>query len=174
MSAAFGALAAVLDDLAAVVAGLDPLEYGDSGVPGLSGSIGSHVRHVLDHVRALEGGLTTGLVDYEARRRDTAVEHHAGLAAGALESARGRFAERSEADLGNPVVVRTRLGPDGGPIDVASTAGRELAFVLSHTIHHSSTIALLLRSRSPRVPLPARFGLAPGTPALEVAVRCAR
>jgi hypothetical protein len=156
VSAAFGALAAVLDDLAAVVVGLDTVEYADSGIAGLSGSVGSHVRHVLDHVRAFETGIASGLVDYEARVRDTALEQDGGLALAALGSARRRLGERSDA-------VRSR-----------AAVGRELAFVLSHTIHHSAVIALLLHRIAPRPGLPARFGLAPGTPALEVAVRCAR
>jgi uncharacterized damage-inducible protein DinB len=174
VSAAFGALAAVLDDLAAVVVGLDTVEYADSGIAGLSGSVGSHVRHVLDHVRAFETGIASGLVDYEARVRDTALEQDGGLALAALGSARRRLGERSDAVRSRAVVVRTRLEAGLGTTEFTSTVGRELAFVLSHTIHHSAVIALLLHRIAPRPGLPARFGLAPGTPALVVAVRCAR
>ena len=71
---AIEALAAVLDDLAAVVDSLTDTQYADSAIPGVSGSVGGHVRHCLDHVRALERAIETGVVDYDARERELRVE----------------------------------------------------------------------------------------------------
>jgi hypothetical protein len=43
-----------------------------------------------------------------------------------------------------------------------STAGRELVFVISHTIHHNATMGVLLSEWG--LALPQRFGYAPATP----------
>jgi hypothetical protein len=49
----------------------------------------------------------------------------------------------------------------GATVEVASSLGRELVFVLQHTIHHQAIVALLLAARG--VTIPPRFGYAPST-----------
>jgi hypothetical protein len=157
--AALFALADLLTDTARVVAQLAPEEYTDSHVPGISGSIGGHVRHCLDHVRALELGIERGLVDYDARRRDIGIEREREAAALSL------LQTIPDEALGRMVVVRTLVAIDGPVVEAVSSVARELAFVVSHTIHHNAQIALLAhRLGSSR--LPRRFGVAPSTPAL--------
>jgi hypothetical protein len=58
--------------------------------------------------------------------------------------------------------LRVRLDAGGTTTEVQSTVARELAFVISHTIHHNATIALLLSDIG--TDLPKRFGVAPSTP----------
>jgi uncharacterized damage-inducible protein DinB len=43
-----------------------------------------------------------------------------------------------------------------------SSLGRELAFVLNHTVHHQALLAVLLAVQGRRVPV--GFGYAPSTP----------
>ena len=47
------------------------------------------------------------------------------------------------------------------PIETETTLGRELIFVLSHTIHHNSLIAVMAKTLG--VVIPDRFGYAPST-----------
>ena len=47
-------------------------------------------------------------------------------------------------------------------MSVQTSLGRELAFVVQHTIHHAALIAVLLDILGVRVP--ADFGYAPSTP----------
>ena len=168
---AAAALGAVLDDLAAVVDSLSDAQYADSALPGISGSVGGHVRHCLDHVRALERGLTTGIVDYDAREREVVVELDRTLAWSLLVSARRRMLHLGDAALSRPVVVRTRLHAAGAPVEVLSSPVREFSFVIAHTIHHCATIAVLAGVTPDR--LPERFGIAPSTPAETVRAACA-
>lgn len=162
---AFSALSDLLQQMAMAVSQLAPEQYTDSHVPGISGSIGGHVRHCLDHVRALELGLERGLVDYDARRRNTAVERDREAAVLALMSAAARLRMLANETLGRTLVVRSLIAESGPTVECASTVARELAFVISHTIHHSAQIALLAhRVGSGR--LPRRFGVAPSTRAL--------
>jgi hypothetical protein len=44
----------------------------------------------------------------------------------------------------------------------ASSVGREVAFVTSHTVHHNAILGQLLCAHGVHVPL--RFGIAPSTP----------
>jgi uncharacterized damage-inducible protein DinB len=165
-SPAFGALARLLEEMARVVVQLTPEEYGGSDIAGVSGSIGSHVRHCLDHVRALEFGVDRGLVDYDHRRRNTAVEHDRETAVLSLMAAASRAAGIPEAALRRTVVVRSLISACGISVEAASSVARELAFVVSHTIHHNAQIALLAH-RAGAARLPRRFGVAPSTPVLE-------
>ena len=169
---ATAALAAVLDDLAAVVDSLTERQYSDSAVAGVSGSVGGHVRHCLDHVRALERAVETGVVDYDARDRDTRVETDRTLAWSLLVSARRRITAMPAAVLARPVVVRTRMHTAMQPVEVLSSLEREVSFVIAHTIHHCATIAVLAGVTPQR--LPERFGVAPSTPLEAVRVACVR
>ena len=169
---AIAALASVLGDLAAVVDALSDSQYADSGVPGVSGSVGGHVRHCLDHIRSLERASESGVVNYDCRERDTRVEFDRTLAWALLQSARRRVELLPASAMSRQVVVQTRVHPSMAPLEVWSSLEREVSFVIAHTIHHCATIAVLAGVTPDR--LPERFGLAPSTPAERVRTLCAR
>lgn len=160
-------LTAVLRQLAGVLRAMTDAQYTQKPVGVVPGCAGGHVRHCLDHVDALLAATKTGLLDYDTRRRGTDVETQRQAALDALA--------RQEAELlalscsaSRRLRLRTRLTSGGDVSQAETTVGRELAFVLSHTIHHNAllgVIAVLLG-----VPLPERFGYAPSTVAyLEAA-----
>jgi hypothetical protein len=68
--------------------------------------------------------------------------------------------------LDRPVRVETQLDPSGTMIVSASSVGREVAFVTSHTVHHNAILRALLEQQLHvrGIELPLRFGLAPSTP----------
>jgi uncharacterized damage-inducible protein DinB len=145
-----------------VIAHLDDAHYRLERAREVSGSVGGHVRHCLDHVAALISGLESGYVDYDIRVRGTAIESRREAA----------LAEIARLITGLEGVARcspdTPVWVDVGSADFApSTLARELAFVSSHTIHHFALVALLLHDVGVRVP--ARFGYAPSTPSPELA-----
>jgi uncharacterized damage-inducible protein DinB len=171
-SRAGDALARLLDEMAEVVAQLTHGEYAWAGLRDVSGSIGGHVRHCLDHVRALERAVDSGLADYDGRVRQTQIERDREVAVLALTAAARRMTLLDDETLDRAVVVRAQLEHAGPIVESASTIGRELAFVVNHTIHHAASIALLARVQG-HTPRAGRFGLAPTTPALSEAT-CAR
>lgn len=129
-----------------------------------SGGIGSHVRHCLDHINALVTATRTGMCAYDRRARGTAVEicRHA-----ALHSVLDLEADLLRLDrrlLDVPVHVETQVDTHGSVLVTTSTIGRELMFVISHTIHHNALIGRLLEERA--IEMGPRFGLAPATPLL--------
>ena len=159
-------LSTTLDQLADAIRPLTTNEYTARDWRS-SGSIGAHVRHCLDHVSALEYGMVTGDVCYDRRERNTVVELDPRLGHSRLRRASARFAAYGDRLAEQPVTLVAQIGSDGASIRVPSTVGRELAFVISHTIHHSALIAVLLEHADRDVP--DRLGLAPTTPDLVCA-----
>ncbi len=168
------ALCALLDQTLRLLADVPVAEYTRPGNERGTGSIGGHVRHVLDHVRALLRARAEGdEIDYDARERGTRVEHEPAVARSETEQL---IADVRKADLdrrlADAIQVRTLVQPDADPLCSTSTIGRELAFVVSHTIHHQAMIADLLKRHGGRVP--DDFGYAPATVQHFQRTPCAR
>ncbi|HET6373297.1 MAG TPA: DinB family protein, partial [Candidatus Polarisedimenticolia bacterium] len=154
-------LVETLRQLETVVASLTPRQYAEPPAILSDSSIGSHVRHCLEHVEALLAAVSTGVLDYDDRRRGTEVETSRRTAIETLRSLQTRLADLKPDRLGERVVVRSLMTPAGPPIDVASSLGRELAYVTSHTTHHNAIIGFLVRVAGGAVP--DQFGYAPST-----------
>src|SRR5215470_1215381 len=63
-----------LDDIAALVLSIDDGTYVARPLAEVSGSIGEHVRHCLDHIAALVAATASKPLSYDRRERGTAVE----------------------------------------------------------------------------------------------------
>jgi uncharacterized damage-inducible protein DinB len=163
-SLAVGPLCALLDDVADVVISLEAATYVAAPMAPLSGSIGQHVRHLVDHVAAfLRGADAEGEIDYDDRQRGTDVEWDPAAAVAMIYRCSQRLGEMTSRDPEHRVRIRSQLSRDAETTASWSTLGREIAFVVSHTIHHQAIIALLLQADISA--LPRHFGLAPSTPA---------
>jgi uncharacterized damage-inducible protein DinB len=151
-----------LDDVAAIVLSVDDATYVARPLAEVSGSIGEHVRHCLDHIGALVAAGASKPLSYDRRERGTAVERDPAEALRRimrLKSAVDRWGER---DMDEPIRVVSMLNTSGESVSGWSTLGRELAFVSSHTIHHEAMIAVLISLAG--LDVPDRLGLAPATP----------
>lgn len=162
MTAALLALTERLEDLAGLLDRTTDFDYRWVPPGGVSGSVGAHVRHVLDHVGALVGSERTGTISYDHRQRDTAVEQSRLVGIAALARAATDLRTRIGYWTERPVTLQTIVRRGAAPHAVGSSLGREVVFVLQHTIHHQALIALLLNERG--VELPTAFGYAPSTP----------
>jgi uncharacterized damage-inducible protein DinB len=151
----------LLRELVGVVERLGDDEYVRKPVGVIPGSVGGHVRHCLDHATALLAAVSTGHLDYDRRERGTAVELDRAAAVDAIRAAEWHLSELVRADCDRPLRVRVLMTADGDPIEVGSTVGRELAYVLSHTIHHYALVGAMVRTLGGAPP--ERFGYAPST-----------
>jgi uncharacterized damage-inducible protein DinB len=154
-------LVGLLHQLFDLVESLSDEEYTLKPVGVVPSCVGGHVRHNLDHVAALLRGLRAGEVNYDHRDRGTEVERDR-LAALAeilrLEEELAAFPWDAVSDLVNLTALVT---PDRPPVTAVTSAERELAFVVSHTIHHNALIAVMVKLIGAAVP--AGFGYAPST-----------
>jgi uncharacterized damage-inducible protein DinB len=158
----YAPLGELLRQLILVLEQLNDEEYVETRARGISGSIGGHVRHCLDHVNALVTGANSGEINYDLRRRDTRIEQRRDAAV--FESRRlcDTLLQIAGMPPDSALKLWGALETEGPPIASTSTLGREVAFVVSHTIHHFAVIALLLWDMGRDVP--PRFGYAPSTP----------
>lgn len=153
----------VLVQAADLLRRLSDADFAATGGRAGRSSIGAHLRHVLDHYRAFVDGLASGRVDYEARHRDSAVEHERLLAAQEVERVTGLLGEsaRQGGDRALQVNLRSLVDPGAEADWSGSTVKRELQFLVSHTVHHFA----LIRTRLVELGIDPgeEFGMAPST-----------
>ncbi len=135
-------------------------------------SVGGHTRHTLDHFAAIARGAATGAMDYDRRHRGTPIETDSGAAAAEITRVIAALHALSAMPASTPVRVVLMLGPSAPSSVLESSLAREIAFGLSHAIHHQALIAAMLAS-TPQ-PLPPGFGVAPSTLAFRKDQACAR
>jgi len=128
----------------------------------LNSAIGGHIRHSLEHYASLLQGLPAGQVDYDARKRDPAVETRIPAALARIESiltALEDLVQHRRVSASQALLVRSLSGADDEWHP--SSVGRELQFLLGHTIHHFALIAGLCHVHG--IPVESGFGMAPST-----------
>jgi hypothetical protein len=108
-------------------------------------------------------GLEWSHIDYDARRRDHAIEHSRHAASAAIRSII-RSLETSH-ELRGERIIWVRM-EDAEANDVResfmeSSISRELQALSSHTVHHFALIAMILRMHG--VAVDPNFGMAPST-----------
>lgn len=122
----------------------------------MEGSIGQHLRHVIDHYHCFIKGIQRGHVDYSARGRNLQLECCPAFARETIN----QLADTLDAlDISGSSELKVLHEPVIGDSEPAvSSVTRELEFLLSHTIHHYALIAIALRLLGKSVP--KNFGLA--------------
>ncbi len=123
-------------------------------------SVGGHLRHCLEHYHSLLAGLGTGRIDYDDRERDVSIEHSANEARKSIRCICTRLEELLSHDP--PIGLLVKM--DCGAVEIEwqpSTVGRELQFLVSHTVHHFAMIGGICRALG--VSLDDEFGVAPST-----------
>ena len=103
----------------------------------LSGSLGGHYRHVLDHFLCLIEGIRTGEVNYDQRRRNPQLERSVVEARLATEGLMEQFRSISSDVLQRECIVTYSVGyGDSAAAGVTSNVAREVMFCVGHAIHH--------------------------------------
>ena len=168
----FVQLGVALCQLAELLSVTSDEQYIQKPVGVIPSSLGGHVRHCLDHFEALCSGAATGAMDYDERARGTMVETDRSAALQSIRRLQDRLATLDASMLTRTVRVTSMLAGDGTSIETLSSLGRELAFVLSHTVHHNALVAAMCKTLG--IPIPERFGYAPSTVAHLDGTACVR
>jgi uncharacterized damage-inducible protein DinB len=147
----------ILAQIGTMLNALSDEQYGRS-LPVLSGaSLGGHVRHVIEFFIELDRGYRTGDVNYDARRRDKAIEQQREVALTQLH--------RIAATLGkeNKVLsLTTAIEASDTGFRVTTNYERELVYNLEHAVHHMALMKIGIRALT-ALPLPESFGVASST-----------
>lgn len=144
---------------------LTPEVYRTPTRPGWA-AVGSQFRHVLDHYRAFLVGCAEGRIDYDARQRERLIETDPVAAIALARQIIAELDQIQREDGNRSVAVQMDSGGDQGIPDWRpSTIGRELQFLVSHTVHHYALIRLLLEDVG--VDAGTGFGVAPSSLAYQ-------
>ncbi|MES1160266.1 MAG: DinB family protein [Bacteroidota bacterium] len=158
----------VFGQLAASLCQLRPEEYAQPS-QALSGhTIGQHVRHIIEGFQCLDNGYEQGLINYEKRKRDQAIENDPVLACRLLDEI---LTGLSRPD--RPLVLEASYN-EGSPRPLALSTNfyREIAYNLEHTIHHMALIRIGIRDNGNDLALPEGYGIASST--LQYRRECAQ
>ena len=121
-------------------------------------SIGQHVRHIIEMFTCLQDGYTTGLVNYEHRKRDLLIETNRSAAILLLHQV---YETLNKPD--KPLVLQGAYNESTDEmIQLDTNYYREIAYNLEHCIHHMALIKIGLREMS-TVVIPDNFGVASST-----------
>lgn len=161
----------LLDELAQVIAALRAEQYAQKPVGVMPSSVGGHVRHSLDHVRALIASVSTGQLNYDHRDRGTRIETDRQAALDEIDALISELRSLPHACCDLSLALSMKLMADREALMLATCFPREAGYVLSHTIHHNAIIGAMVRTLGGHPP--ATFGYAPSTLAYRSAA-CVR
>lgn len=139
---------------------LDDEVYAKTSVLSPRGSVGGHLRHCLDFYRSFLNGLNSGRIDYNSRQRDPLIETDRSYAIHEIRHLLEELRENLSIFRIAPILISTEEG-SGRESWCGSSVVRELEFLRSHTIHHYSLMATLLRFEG--IEPGEHFGVAPST-----------
>ena len=127
-----------------------------------SASIGGHYRHVMEHFQCLIEGLSTGKVNYDARRRNPRIENEVTFASIATCDVWRAIKKWSEETLERKCTTVSSVAYHSeSAAMIESNVGRELAYCIGHAIHHYAIVRLVCNEVG--VEVPKDFGYAPST-----------
>ena len=128
----------------------------------LSGSsIGQHYRHLIEFLLCLNESLISGVVDYDARKRDLEIEESPVVALQKIEAIK----EWLENEKGNRnLSLHVSYGYENPEETILDTdLFRELAYNLEHCVHHMALIKIGFRQLGKQHALSSHFGVASST-----------
>ncbi len=122
-------------------------------------TLGGHFRHVVEHYQGLLAAIASGDIDYENRERNSRIETDPDYALAVVQQLKtGLMKLATDGAEDRPMRMKSETG-DGGWL--GTSLGRELEFLISHTVHHYALMAVIAGQQD--AALPVDFGLAPST-----------
>jgi len=115
---------------------LDETEYTRQQKILSGGTIGQHIRHILEFYLLLVSGSFTGTISYDKRERNPRIENSLSFAIDTINLLIPAMVLLKEED---PVGLEADYTTDGSSGNtVISSVGRELAYCIEHSIHHQA------------------------------------
>ena len=132
---------------------------GDSDSPWMSG-IGKHFRHIIDfYDRFLD---QFPLVNYDLRNRDIEIETNKDAAIIKINYLSEALKNYEIKDISEKIdLYQGDIPFSKNEFIVNSSLGRELRYLIEHTVHHYAIIAMFLKHMG--YPVPKEFGIAQST-----------
>ena len=148
----------LLEQLQYVIDELNPGQYTEPVKLLSQSSIGQHTRHILEFFVELNKGYESGMVDYDKRIRNKAIEADKDFAISTINQIKNTI-EKPDKEL----LLQAEYGEGADhQAQVFSNYFRELVYNLEHTVHHMALIRIGVNAIS-QVVIPDEFGVAAST-----------
>lgn len=127
-------------------------------------SIGAHVRHVVEFMQMLAEHVDSGVIDYENRKRNIVYETEPRAVAAMLPPLRATLAHvLTHYGSSHPLELRETTLAGGEKLNISTSLGREMLFMLQHGVHHLAIIKM--QAAAMNIALGSDFGVAVATQA---------
>ncbi len=121
-------------------------------------TIGQHVRHIIELFICLDNGYSTGVVNYDKRKRDYTIETDKDFANSLLKSVYLTLDKENKA-----LILETAFDDHSSEsVAIETNYYREIAYNLEHTVHHMALIRVGITEVS-NIEVPNSFGVASST-----------
>jgi hypothetical protein len=148
----------LLEQLQYVIDGLSNEQYIQPIKVLSQSTIGQHTRHILEFFIELNKGYENGMVDYDKRIRNHAIESDKYYAINTMQQINDCLV-KPDKDL----ILMVEYGTETDHrSQVFTNYLRELVYNMEHTVHHMALIRIGVTAIS-EVEIPAEFGIAAST-----------
>jgi uncharacterized damage-inducible protein DinB len=127
----------------------------------LNATVGQHLRHTLEFFICLEQGYSEGVVNYDKRIHNKAMENDRLIALHTIQQIQ-EFININQADK----MLKLEVGylPDSEECETITTNYlRELVYNIEHAVHHMAIMKIGIGEVADYITLPADFGIAIST-----------
>lgn len=127
----------------------------------LNATVGQHLRHTLEFFICLEQGYCDGVVNYDKRIHNKAMENDRFIALNTIQQIQ-EFINANQGDK----ILKLEVGylPDSEECETITTNYmRELVYNIEHAVHHMAIMKIGIREVADYITLPADFGIAVST-----------
>jgi uncharacterized damage-inducible protein DinB len=162
----------ILSQLDALICGISDEDFAKPSTALGGSTIGQHIRHTLEFFACLERGFHDGIISYDRRAHDKALETDRSLA---MNSIRGiQDFVRHKLNNRSLILEAGYLRDSDASCSIPTTCQRELAYTIEHAIHHMAIIKIGLREVAPYLSIVENFGVAASTSRHKEAVTSLR
>lgn len=127
----------------------------------LNATVGQHLRHTLEFFICLEQGYDQGVVNYDKRIHNKAMENDRFIALHTIRQIQEFIHARLE-----DKALKLEVGylPDSDEcVTISTNYLRELVYNIEHAVHHMAIMKIGIREVADYISMPADFGIAVST-----------
>lgn len=152
--------AALLHQLDELLAQLNDEELSSARGLLFGGTIGQHVRHILEYYTLLLEHYPSGMINYDLRERDRRIETEVSHARWTASNCSNRIVAITE---DHALTLECELPDHGRTAAQRTSLLRELTYVADHCVHHLAMLRIVVQQELPQVVFPDSFGVAAAT-----------
>lgn len=123
-----------------------------------NGTLGRHIRHILEFYECLFASNSVDIVCYDERKRNLLLEENIRFATGYMDELIDKIEQVS---INKRLLLKSTYG--SAETLMESSLFREITYTIEHTVHHLAIIRIAISTELKYISLPDNFGYADST-----------